>query len=136
MSAVGPFLRRSGSAGETYLFFWCPACDESHMVRLAVAGRAGGWTFNENPDAPTFQPSVLVTSGHYLQGRRDGAQCYCSPPPEGEEDWGFRCVQCHSFVTDGRIQFLGDCSHALAGQTVPLPPFPADHHIQDGSDDA
>jgi hypothetical protein len=25
------------------------------------------------------------------------------------------------FVTDGRIQFLGDCTHALAGQTVDLP---------------
>ncbi|MGT2429227.1 hypothetical protein ACU4HD_11865 [Cupriavidus basilensis] len=24
---------------------------------------------------------------------------------------------CHSFVTDGHIQFLGDCTHALAGQT-------------------
>ena len=28
---------------------------------------------------------------------------------------------CHSFVTDGRIQFLGDCTHKLAGQTVDLP---------------
>jgi hypothetical protein len=26
-------------------------------------------------------------------------------------------------VTDGRIQFLGDCTHALAGQTVDLLPF-------------
>jgi hypothetical protein len=28
---------------------------------------------------------------------------------------------CHSFVTDGRIQFLTDSNHALAGQTVDLP---------------
>ena len=28
---------------------------------------------------------------------------------------------CHSFVTDGRIQFLADSNHALAGQTVDLP---------------
>lgn len=28
---------------------------------------------------------------------------------------------CHSFVTEGRIQFLGDCTHALANQTVDLP---------------
>jgi hypothetical protein len=28
---------------------------------------------------------------------------------------------CHSFITDGRIQFLGDCTHRLAGQTVPIP---------------
>jgi hypothetical protein len=32
---------------------------------------------------------------------------------------------CHSFVRDGQIQFLGDCTHALKGQTVPLPDWPA-----------
>lgn len=31
------------------------------------------------------------------------------------------CVVCHSFVTAGRIEFLPDCTHALAGQTVDLP---------------
>ena len=31
---------------------------------------------------------------------------------------------CHSFVTDGRIQFLGDCTHKLAGQTVNIPEWP------------
>ena len=30
---------------------------------------------------------------------------------------------CHSFIRDGRIQFLGDCTHHLAGQTVDLPDF-------------
>ena len=30
-------------------------------------------------------------------------------------------LTCHSFVTDGRIQFLADCTHPLAGQTVDLP---------------
>ena len=34
---------------------------------------------------------------------------------------GWTCKRCHSFVTDGRIQFLSDCTHALAGQTVDLP---------------
>jgi len=27
---------------------------------------------------------------------------------------------CHSFITDGKIQFLSDCTHHLAGQTVDL----------------
>jgi len=31
---------------------------------------------------------------------------------------------CHSFIRDGKIQFLGDCTHALAGQTVDLPELP------------
>jgi len=30
---------------------------------------------------------------------------------------------CHSFVTDGNIQYLGDCTHELAGQTIELPEF-------------
>ena len=31
---------------------------------------------------------------------------------------------CHTFVTDGRIQYLGDCTHALAGQTVDMIDWP------------
>ena len=27
---------------------------------------------------------------------------------------------CHSFIVDGKIQYLGDCFHQLAGQTVEL----------------
>jgi Family of unknown function (DUF6527) len=28
---------------------------------------------------------------------------------------------CHSYITDGKIQFLGDCWHELKNQTVELP---------------
>jgi hypothetical protein len=28
---------------------------------------------------------------------------------------------CHSWVTNGRIQFLSDCTHSLKDQTVELP---------------
>lgn len=31
---------------------------------------------------------------------------------------------CHSFVKNGTIQFLGDCTHKLVNQTVPLPDWP------------
>lgn len=31
------------------------------------------------------------------------------------------CHTCHSFVRDGQIEFLSDCTHALAGKTVSLP---------------
>lgn len=57
------------------------------------------WTFNGDLDRPTFTPSVLTEQ----------------PMPGG------KMHRCHSYVTDGRIQFLGDCTHALAGQTVDLP---------------
>ena len=100
MSAAGRFLRRT-SVGYS---FWCPGCAEAHSLRVGQSG----WSFNDNVDAPTFQPSVLVT-------RR-------VPPPREPDDPPDRI--CHSFVTDGRVQFLGDCTHALAGQTVPLPEWP------------
>lgn len=31
---------------------------------------------------------------------------------------------CHSFVREGRIEYLGDCTHSMAGQTVDLPEWP------------
>ncbi len=52
------------------------------------------WTFSGDADSPTFRPSLHVKTDD---------SC------------------CHSFVTAGRIKFLADCSHALAGQTVDLP---------------
>ena len=32
-------------------------------------------------------------------------------------------IICHSFITDGKIQYLNDCTHKLAGQTIELPEF-------------
>ncbi len=87
------------------LMFWCPGCDGAHQVGVGQ-GPGPRWGYNGNPDRPTFTPSVLVTYNGPDAGI-DGA------PP----------AVCHSFVTDGRIQFLGDCTHALAGQTVDLPDF-------------
>jgi hypothetical protein len=54
------------------------------------------WAWNGSMDRPTFTPSLLVNAH----------------APE---------VRCHSFVTEGKIQFLDDSFHALAGQTVDLP---------------
>jgi hypothetical protein len=53
----------------------------------------GCWTWNGSIDAPTLRPSVLTT-GH-----------------------DFRC---HSWINDGKVQFLSDCSHEYAGSTLDL----------------
>jgi hypothetical protein len=98
--------------------FWCPGCGEAHGISPSI------WAWDGNVEAPTFSPSVLVTSGHHTPGHQ-GPECWCtynakhpdSPAP-------FTCERCHSFVRGGRIEFLVDCTHALAGQTVPLPPWP------------
>ena len=78
------------------------------------------WQFNGDYDRPTFAPSVLVTSGHYTPSH-PGPECWCTyNERHPETPSSFRCERCHSFVRDGQIEFLSDCTHALAGRTVPL----------------
>lgn len=103
MSAPRQTLRTAEDGG---LMFWCPGCDGAHRIYHGE-GTGPRWGWNGSADRPTFTPSVLVTYNGCDAGI-DGA------PP----------AVCHSFVTDGRIQFLGDCTHALAGQTVDLPEWP------------
>lgn len=81
----------------------CPGCKMLHVVYVTTPGRPH-WTFNGDVDKPTFTPSLLVKWG---QGRFD---------PGGPKEH-----VCHSFITDGTVQFLGDCTHELANQTVDLP---------------
>ena len=116
MAALGRKLRtlEGGSLG-----FWCPGCKKMHGVRITTL--ADNWTFNGNGDAPTFQPSVLVRwdSGEPPVTSENFEQYERAPWPQTDKH-----NVCHSFVTDGRIQFLGDCTHSLAGQTVDMPDFP------------
>lgn len=94
------------------LGFYCPACKTYHEVNHT-------WSFNGNYEAPTFSPSVRVTSGHY--NKRGIGACWCTFNKEHPESPApFTCSLCHLFVTDGKIQYLDDCSHELAGQTVEM----------------
>lgn len=82
--------------GERWIAFTCPGCEETHAI--PVSG-PHGWQWNGLLEKPTLTPSIFVNVG----GSNPGVP------------------MCHSYVTDGRIQFLGDCTHKLAGQTVDLP---------------
>lgn len=57
------------------------------------------WQWNGNREKPTITPSLL--NRHV------------------DHDTEIPFV-CHLFVTDGMVQYLGDCTHKLAGQTVPI----------------
>lgn len=105
------------------VLFRCPGCDEIHQIQTGD-GSGPRWGFNGHYDKPTFTPSILIRTGHHVPGYANGP-CWCTYAEEhpDEEDDGFKCSVCHSFVTDGQIQFLNDCTHHLAGQTVPLKPF-------------
>ena len=103
--------------------FKCPGCGDHHVIPTITKLDNGAiWSFNGNVNAPTFSPSLLVRSGHYAPYKKESDACWCTYDQEHpEEPSGFSCYICHSFVTDGKIQFLGDCTHHLKGQTVELP---------------
>jgi hypothetical protein len=82
----------------------CPVEEATHIT-LRFPGPTGrltlpikpphGWEWNGSVESPTLKPSVLTTMEHL--GRR-----------------------CHSYVTEGKVNFLDDCSHEFKGQTVEL----------------
>lgn len=110
----------------------CPGCGDHHMLPVRgtasqyYAGRAS-WDWNGSMDLPTFSPSLLVRSGHYAPHHDPARGCWCTYNAEHADDRApYACGVCHSFIRDGRIQFLDDCTHALAGTTVDLPEIQED----------
>lgn len=97
-----------------YLFF-CPGCKCGHFIR--VRGPGPVWSFNEDLIKPTVNPSLLIRGTKPLtddeHARWMAGEKLPQPVPE----------VCHSFIRDGQIQFLPDCTHALSGKTVPLEPL-------------
>ncbi len=89
---------------ESRATFFCPGCKLEHSVVVKQEGAITPWGWNGSIEKPTFTPSILTWGGG-IGGREDATG------------------RCHSFVTDGNIQFLSDCTHSLAGQTVPLEEF-------------
>lgn len=112
LSAVLRSIRYPEGRG---IAFWCPGCDAP--VALPVEGPRG-WQWDGDVERPTLAPSVLrtgiarMTDEQHKQYLATGAL-----PPRVP-------TRCHLFLRAGRIEFLSDCSHALAGQTVDLPPWP------------
>ncbi len=114
MGQISSKLRSLAGGGLSY---WCQGCERLHTVTVGE-GEGPRWGYNGNADAPTFTPSVLVRTGHHV-GSRSAEDCDLC---RRERDV---CNICHTFITDGHVQFLGDCTHPLAGQTLPLPDLPA-----------
>lgn len=88
---------------EALLTFRCPGCGRNHSIQSG-AEDGPNWQWDGSKEAPTFSPSVLVT----YEGKDAGQN-------------GAPYAICHSFVRSGKIEYLGDCTHPLRGQTVPLP---------------
>ncbi len=104
---------RASLAEGNRVHIWCPACNKAHGLHVGL----DGWTFNDDLERPTFTPSLKATYRHPTGYSND------NPAPLGY-DGPYSDEVCHSFITDGRIQFLTDSTHSLAGQTVDLPEWP------------
>lgn len=102
-------LRTTDDHGVIYntLAFCCPGCIESdgnsglHILPVNTEGKKSpSWDWDGNLEAPTLTPSILTRTG------KDRERV------------------CHSFLRAGVFEFLGDCTHSLAGQNVPMPDLP------------
>jgi hypothetical protein len=114
-SEVKAIVRQVDDHGHIYqaILVWCPGCESTaedghkqgglHM--LPVSGDSADrpiWTWNNDLELVTLDPSILTKHG-------------------GDE---FPEFVCHSFLRNGVWEFLGDCTHSLAGQHVPMVPLP------------
>lgn len=86
-----------GNKERNEVYLWCTGCNGYHSVCVDP----GGWTWKGNEESLTINPSILVRG---VRGDNDQVKTLC-----------------HSFVRDGKIQFLSDLAYALAGRTVDLP---------------
>lgn len=78
------------------LMHWCPACEEMHPL-------PDSWSFDGNLESPTFTPSFK----------------------HGPTNAGSNNI-CHYVLTAGVLNYCGDCTHAMAGQSIPLPELPVE----------
>jgi hypothetical protein len=81
----------------------------------------GKWTWNGDMEKPDFKPSLLTQSGHFAPQFKEGDSCWCTYNKEHpNETPSFHCYRCHTWINDGKVIFLDDCSHELKGQTLDL----------------
>lgn len=77
--------------------FHCPGCEQEHAFNDEV------WEWNQDYNNPTLSPSFLIYGYRFDKNGKSVS---------------FRC---HSYITEGKIQFLSDCTHSLKDQIVDLP---------------
>lgn len=79
------------------LLFYCPGCRYDHFVTIepGTENNRPIWTWNGDMEKPTFSPSL-------------GVNMQMSE------------MRCHSFIRDGKIEYLSDSFHELRGKTVDM----------------
>lgn len=83
---------------------YCPGCQGLHLINTQRKNdKNAQWSFDGNMEHPTFAPSINID---------------WTPSPSGKKKI------CHYFIDNGRINYCGDSTHALKGQSVELPEIP------------
>ncbi len=90
-----------------YHFYWCYGCDSLHFVAINPDKNTigAGWDFSGTLENPIYSPSQLI---RYEYGPAEERKTHI----------------CHTFIKDGMIQYLGDCTHEFRNQTIPMSPLP------------
>jgi len=86
----------------SYLKFHLPSVGGIQVLPVIIKGsrkNTNAWTWNGSTEKPTLRPSVLVEGVCKNTGKD---------------------FKCHSWVNDGKTQFLSDCSHDMANKTAEL----------------
>jgi hypothetical protein len=89
------------------LAFVCPGCAEMHsnsglhMLPVNTTEHSPSWDWDGNLEAPTLSPSILTGVGEN--------------PSRGV---------CHSYLKAGVFEYLGDCTHSMKNQHVPMGDLP------------
>lgn len=122
-SIQGVLLIRTWDYGQvqhTQLTYWCIGCEAGHTIEVEDEK---AWTWDGNVNKPTFSPSILSMpreklneSGKLLVQSNRGSEL--------TDEHRIKTPRCHCFVKNGRIEYLSDSEHSLAGQTVDMVPLP------------
>ena len=103
--------------------FYCPGCQENHSYNIQTGDNRPVWFFNGDLKYPTFRPSLLIKSGCKTSDFKE-SECWCNYEERTGKPAPYKCGICHFYVTDGKIQYLSDCTHEFAGRIIELEEIP------------
>jgi hypothetical protein len=91
-----------------HLYYRCPGCKSEHSVPVLLNKKeANHWNWNGDSIKPHVRPSVKHTYPDAAYKEHPNLPAFC----------------CHYHITDGNIEYCGDCSHDHSGKTVPMTVF-------------
>ena len=77
-----------------------PVCVGGSRDEASKARQEPVWSWNGDTENPTLRPSIRTQGAVYLDSDVE--------------------ICCHSWVTNGKIQFLPDSTHQFSGETMDL----------------